>query len=62
MYLRPSLLGPHPQTEPIGIREGVRDLAKQSRYRSAVSGKFVTKQYADKHPKTTVKESVKKSK
>ena len=37
-------------------------MAKQSRYRSAVSGKFVTKQYADKNPKTTVRETVKKSK
>jgi len=29
--------------------------------RSAVTGKFVTKTYAAKHPKTTVKETVKKS-
>ena len=28
--------------------------------RSAISGKFVTKTYAAKHPKTTVKETVKK--
>jgi hypothetical protein len=28
--------------------------------RSAKSGKFVKKQYADKHPATTVKERVKK--
>lgn len=34
----------------------------RSNYRSAVSGKFVTKTYADKHPRTTVKETVKKSK
>jgi hypothetical protein len=29
-------------------------------HRDAESGQFVTKQYADKHPKTTVKETVKK--
>lgn len=29
-------------------------------YRSAVTGKYVTKTYADKHPKTTVKETDKK--
>jgi hypothetical protein len=29
--------------------------------RSAVTGKFVTEQYAKRHPKTTVKETVKKS-
>ena len=29
-------------------------------YRDAESGEFVTKQYAEKHPKTTVKETVKK--
>ena len=37
-------------------------MAKSSRYRSADTGKFVTKKYADKDPKTTVKETVKKSK
>ena len=37
-------------------------MAKSSRYRSADTGKFVTKKYADKHPKTTVKETVKKTK
>ncbi len=31
-------------------------------YRNAGTGKYVTKIYADKHPKTTVKEAVKKSK
>ena len=35
-------------------------MAKQTRCRSAISGKFVTKSYADKHPKTTVKETVKR--
>lgn len=38
-------------------------MAKKSTvHRSADTGQFVTKQYADKHPKTTVKETVKKSK
>jgi hypothetical protein len=35
---------------------------KMATYRDAGTGKFVTKSYADKHPKTTVKETVKKSK
>ena len=35
-------------------------MAKQERHRCAISGKFVTKSYADKNPKTTVKETVKK--
>jgi hypothetical protein len=30
--------------------------------RSAVSGKYVTESYANSHPKTTVKETVKTSK
>ena len=30
------------------------------RYRSAVSGQFVKKDYAVKHPKTTVAETIKK--
>jgi hypothetical protein len=30
--------------------------------RSAVTGKFVTKNYAEKHPKTTVRETIKKKK
>jgi len=34
--------------------------AKQTVHRSAQTGKFVTKEYAGKHPKTTVKESVNK--
>jgi hypothetical protein len=29
-------------------------------YRSAVSGQFVKKEYGQSHPKTTVKETVKK--
>ncbi len=29
-------------------------------HRSASSGQFVTKKYADKHPKTTVKETIKR--
>lgn len=28
------------------------------RYRSAVTGKFVKKEYADKHPETTVREKI----
>lgn len=39
-------------------RESV--MAKNQRCRSAVTGQFVTKTYADKHPKTTVKETVKR--
>lgn len=30
---------------------------KQSTYRSAETGRYVTKDYADRHPKTTVKET-----
>lgn len=30
---------------------------KTTHYRDAQSGKYVTKKFADKHPKTTVKES-----
>ena len=37
-------------------------MAKSVRCRCAITGKFVTKSYANKHPKTTVKETVKKSK
>lgn len=37
-------------------------MAKQHRYRSAVNGQFVTDSYAKKHPKTTVKETVKPKK
>ena len=37
-------------------------MAKSQRCRSAISGKFVTKTYANSHPKTTVKETVKKAK
>ena len=33
---------------------------KQTVHRSAQTGKFVTKEYADKHPKTTIKDSVNK--
>lgn len=32
----------------------------QTHYRDAGTGQYVTKQYADKHPKTTVKETDKK--
>ena len=32
----------------------------QTVHRSSVSGKFVTKEYADKHPRTTEAEKVKK--
>lgn len=37
-------------------------MAKSSSYRSAKSGKYVTKTYAIKHHSTTVKESNKGSK
>lgn len=33
---------------------------KNKVYRSAETGRFVTKKYAEKHPNTTVKETVKK--
>lgn len=33
-----------------------------SNHRSAETGRFVTKKFADSHPKTTVKESKKKGK
>jgi hypothetical protein len=36
--------------------------AKTTHYRDASSGQYVKKQYADKHPKTTVKETDKKKK
>lgn len=32
------------------------------KYREADKGRYVTKEYADKHPKTTVKETDKKKK
>jgi hypothetical protein len=35
---------------------------KQTRVRSAVTGEFVKKEEAVKHPKTTVKETVKSTK
>jgi hypothetical protein len=35
---------------------------KTTRYRDADSGHYVKKEYADKHPKTTVKETDKKKK
>lgn len=35
---------------------------KTSVHRDAGTGQFVTKIYVDKHPRTTVKETVKKSK
>lgn len=37
-------------------------MAKSVSFRSAISGKYVTKSYAVKHPKTTVKETNKGSK
>ena len=33
---------------------------KATNYRDAKSGEYVTKKYAEKHPKTTVKETDKK--
>jgi len=41
-------------------RKEVLIMAKKSVHRDAGTGKFVKKAYADKHPKTTVKETVKK--
>ena len=35
---------------------------KSTHYRDADSGQYVKKEYADKHPKTTVKETDKKKK
>lgn len=35
-------------------------MSKVKIYRSAETGKFVKESYAEKHPKTTVKETVKK--
>lgn len=35
---------------------------KSTHYRDADSGQYVTKKYADKHPKTTVKETDSKPK
>lgn len=35
---------------------------KDEKYRDAESGQYTTKKYADKHPKTTVKESAPKPK
>lgn len=37
-------------------------MSKKSSYRDAGSGQYVKKTYADKHPKTTVKETNKGSK
>lgn len=41
-------------------KKGGENMAK--RCRSAITGRFVKESYANKHPKTTVKESIKKSK
>jgi len=35
-------------------------MAKQFRYRSAITGQFVKKAYSDKNPKTTIREAIKK--
>ena len=37
-----------------------KNTGKTSSYRSAETGRYVTKEYAEKHPKTTVKETGKK--
>ena len=34
-------------------------MAKITRYRSSITWKFVKKEYAEKHPKTTEKEKIK---
>lgn len=39
---------------------GKKSSDKVERYRSAETGQYVTKKEADKHPKTTVKETDKK--
>jgi hypothetical protein len=39
-----------------------KSFTPKPRYRDADTGQYVPKGYADKHPKTTVKESVKKKK
>ena len=37
---------------------GRRKVDMTYRYRSAETGRFVSKKYADEHPKTTIKEKV----
>lgn len=37
-----------------------KNTGKTSSYRSAETGRYVTKTYAEKHPKTTVKETDRK--
>jgi hypothetical protein len=44
----------------IGPREEVILVAKGGVYRSAKTGRYVTKKYGQSHPATTVKESKKK--
>lgn len=40
--------------------KGGETMAKDKRCRSAITGKFVKESYANSHPKTTIKETVKK--
>jgi hypothetical protein len=47
------------------VENGRKEVSAMSKktskvYRDAGSGQFVTKKYAENHPKTTVKETVKK--
>ena len=37
-----------------------KSTAKKTSYRSAETGRYVSKDYADRHPKTTVKETDRK--
>ncbi len=39
--------------------KGGETMAKNKRCRSAITGKFVKESYANSHPKTTIKETVK---
>ena len=43
-----------------GLVKGGDKMAKNTRCRSAITGRFVKESYANKNPKTTVKETVKK--
>lgn len=44
------------------LYQGVRRMATQKAARSAITGQYVTLEYAKKHPKTTVIETVKPTK
>lgn len=42
------------------MAKSIKPSTPAPKYRDAGSGQYVPKPYADKHPKTTVKETVKK--